>query len=47
MLQFLKVPKLAIDFGTTNCIIYDSERGILVQEPTSNCCWRESQGNVR
>ena len=34
MLQFLKVPKLAIDFGTTNCIIYDSERGILVQEPT-------------
>lgn len=34
MLSFLKVSKLALDFGTANCIIYDSVRGVVVSEPT-------------
>lgn len=32
--DIFKVPKLAIDFGTANCIIYHSDKGVIVQEPT-------------
>lgn len=34
MHNFLKPHKLAIDFGTANCVIYDSEKGVVVREPT-------------
>lgn len=34
MFNFIKTPKLAIDFGTANCIIYDSEKGVIIREPT-------------
>lgn len=34
MRNFLKSPKLAIDFGTANCVIYDSVKGVVIREPT-------------
>ncbi len=32
--KFIKIPKLAIDFGTTNCVIIVDDKGVVVQEPT-------------
>lgn len=32
--NYFKKERIAIDFGTANCVIYDSERGIVLQEPT-------------
>src|SRR6185369_14820445 len=32
--KFIKIPKLAIDFGTANCAIILDDKGVVLQEPT-------------